>query len=119
MLYGSEEPISYTLKSSSGNISKRTDYIEGVLSMIKRRHLETNSEMSREFYSKYMVEKKCKICNGKKLSAAALSIKINGLDIIDVTQLSIGDCINFFLNLKLTDKQKQIAELALKEILER
>jgi excinuclease ABC subunit A len=119
MLYGSEEPISYTLKSNSGNISKRTDYIEGVLSMIKRRHLETNSELSREFYSKYMAEKKCKVCNGKKLSAAALSIKINDLDIIDVTQLSIGDCINFFLNLKLTDKQKQIAELALKEILER
>jgi excinuclease ABC subunit A len=119
MLYGSEEPISYTLKSNSGNISKRTDYIEGVLSMIKRRHLETNSELSREFYSKYMAEKKCKICNGKKLSAAALSIKINGLDIIDVTELSIGDCINFFLNLKLTDKQKQIAELALKEIIER
>ncbi|GMO15230.1 MAG: excinuclease ABC subunit UvrA [Mycoplasmoidaceae bacterium] len=119
MLYGSDEPIAYSIKSNSGNIFKKNDYIEGVLSMIKRRHLETNSEMAREFYSKYMAEKQCKECKGKKLSPAALSIKINGKDIIDVTEMSIANCIEFFLKLKLTDKQKQIADLALKEILER
>jgi excinuclease ABC subunit A len=119
IFYGSDEPINYSLKSSSGNIFKKTEYIEGVLAMIKRRHLETSSEMAREFYSKYMSEKKCKYCHGKRLSQAALSIKIDNKDIIDVTELSIADAIDFFLNLKLTEQQMKIASLAVKEIIER
>jgi excinuclease ABC subunit A len=75
--------------------------------MIKRRHLETSSEMAREFYSKYMSEKKCKYCHGKRLSQAALSIKIDNKDIIDVTELSIADAIDFFLNLKLTEQDRK------------
>jgi excinuclease ABC subunit A len=118
-MYGSDEEINLNIKSNSGNVYKKTEYVEGVLAMIKRRHLETSSEMARDFYSKYMAQITCKVCKGKKLSPAALSIKINDKNIIDVTELSIQNCIDFFLNLKLTDKQQQIANLALKEILER
>ncbi|MDR2636285.1 MAG: excinuclease ABC subunit UvrA, partial [Mycoplasmataceae bacterium] len=119
ILYGSDEAIDYSIKSSNGNVFKKFDYVEGVLAMIKRRHLETSSEMAREFYSKYMSEKKCDVCKGKRLSSAALSIKIEDKDIIDVTNLSINDAIDFFLNLKLNKQQLEIGKLAIKEIIER
>jgi excinuclease ABC subunit A len=119
MLYGADEIINYSINSTGGNVYKKSEYIEGILEMIKRRHLETNSQMARDFYSKYMAEKTCKVCKGRKLSDAALSIKIDNKNIIDITDMSISNAINFFLNLKLNDKQQQIANLALKEIIER
>jgi excinuclease ABC subunit A len=119
ILKGSDEPISYTIESSNGNIYKKTEYIEGVSEMIKRRHIETTSEGAREFYSRYMSEITCPVCKGKKLSKAALSVKINDKNIIDVTDLTIDEAIDFFLNLQLTQNQKFIANLALKEIVSR
>ncbi len=56
-MYGSSEPIDITIKSSGGNIYSKYDYAEGVLSLVKRRHLETSSETARQYYSKYMSEK--------------------------------------------------------------
>ena len=54
ILYGSDKPISYSLTSSGGNTYKRTDYIEGVKSLIERRFVETQSAMSKEWYQSYM-----------------------------------------------------------------
>ncbi|MDR0675347.1 MAG: excinuclease ABC subunit UvrA [Mycoplasmataceae bacterium] len=119
IMYGSQEPINIELRSSSGNSYKKFDYVEGVLELVKRRHLETTSEMARQYYSKYMSEKTCEWCHGKKLSPAALSVKIDNKDIIEVTQLSVRECIDFLLNIKLTEQQQQIAKLALKEIIDR
>jgi excinuclease ABC subunit A len=107
------------MTSSSGNKYEKYDYVEGVLEMVKRKHLETSSEMARQFYSKYMSEITCNVCKGKKLSSAALSVKINDKDIYDVTELSIKECINFFLNLKLSEQDAKIANLALKEVVDR
>jgi excinuclease ABC subunit A len=119
IMYGTPEPINIELVSSSGNSYKKFDYVEGVLELVKRRHLETTSEMARQYYSKYMSEKTCEYCHGKKLSPAALAVKINNKDIIEVTQLSVRECIDFLLDLKLTEQQQQIAKLALKEIIDR
>jgi excinuclease ABC subunit A len=119
IMYGSQEPINIELHSSSGNSYKKYDYVEGVLELVKRRHLETTSEMARQYYSKYMSEKVCEVCHGKKLSAAALAVKINNKDIIEVTKLPIRNAINFLLELNLTEQQQQIAKLALKEIIDR
>jgi excinuclease ABC subunit A len=119
LLEGSKEPINYSIKSSSGNIFKKYDYIEGIMTLVKRRHLETTSTMAREYYAKYLSEKKCKCCNGKKLNEAAISVKINKKDIIEVTELSISECLDFFLNLNLQDTQKIIADPILKELIDR
>jgi excinuclease ABC subunit A len=119
IMYGSEEPINIELHSSSGNTYKKFDYVEGVLELVKRRHLETTSEMARQYYSKYMSEKTCEWCHGKKLSPAALSVKIDKRNIIEVTEMSVRECIDFLLNIKLTEQQQQIAKLALKEIVDR
>jgi excinuclease ABC subunit A len=119
IMHGSTEPIDYEVRSSSGNIFKKFDYIEGVLELIRRRHLETTSESSREYYSKFMSEVVCKVCHGKKLSPAALSVKIGHKDIIQLTELPINEIIDFLLNIKLSAQQSQIAKLALKEIVDR
>lgn len=119
IMYGSTEPIDITIKSSGGNVYSKYDYAEGVLSLVKRRHLETTSESARQYYSKYMSEKVCPECKGQRLSPAALCVKINGKSIIDLTEMSIRKLIDFFLDLKLTENQQKIAKLGLKEIIDR
>lgn len=119
ILYGSDEPININIVSSGGIHQKKYDYVEGVLTKVKRLYFETNSEMARQFYAKFMSEKVCKSCKGQRLSPAALSVKINGKSIIDLTDMAISDLVDFFLNVKLTEQQKIIANMALKEVVDR
>lgn len=119
MMYGSDEPINISIRSSGGIVSKKYDYIEGVLALVKRRHLETSSEMAREIYSFYMSEKTCDVCHGNRLSKQGLCVLINRKNIIEVTQMSINKQLDFFLNLDLNEQEKKISNLVLKEILNR
>lgn len=119
IFYGSDEPISYSLISSGNKKYEATSYIEGVIQLIERRHQETNSEMAREYYSKYMSEIVCKECNGDRLNTIALCIKIKDKNIIDLCKLDINELLNWLLEIELTDEQKIISELVLKEIIDR
>ena len=119
IFYGSKEPIKYTIQSSSGNIYTRNDYIEGVISLIERRHLETTSRFAKEYYQSYMSESLCPICKGQRLNQYALSIKVNNLTISQLTNLSIEKTYNWINKLKLTTQQQLIAKLVLNEIKER
>ncbi len=119
ILHGSREPLEINLKSTSGNTFNKYDYVEGIADSIKRKHYETNSELAREYYNKYMMETECKHCHGKKLNQAALSVLIDNKNIIDITNMSIGAIVDFMLSLNLNNEQKQIANLLLKEITNR
>ena len=119
ILYGSDEPFHINVTSANGLKRESYEYFEGVLNHVKRLYFETTSEMARTFYGKFMSEKVCKVCGGKRLSPQALCVKINGKSIIDLTDMSIDDLLNFFLELKLNDQKAQIAQLALKEIINR
>ena len=119
ILYGSDEPIEYNIISNSGKKLQGFEEIEGISTLIKRRHMQTESEMAREYYSKYLSSITCKECNGKRLSKMALCVKINNKDIASLIDMNISNIIEFFLNLELTDNQKKIANLAIKEILSR
>lgn len=119
MMWGSDEPIKVVAKSESHKTYVYNDYIEGVLATIKRRHLETNSEMSREFYGFYMVEKPCPKCHGHRLSQKALSVKINKKSIMDVCDMSITQMLDWFLALTLNKTEQTIAKQVLKEIIDR
>lgn len=119
ILYGSDKLIEYTLTSVSNNKFTKKEIIEGVATLIKRKHYETSSELAREFYSKYMAETPCKVCRGKKLNDAALCVKIANKDIIEITDVSIDQLINWLLSVELNDEQKLISQLLLKEILNR
>lgn len=84
-----------------------------------RRFSETQSERAREYYEKFMSNLDCPSCNGQKLSVEALSVKINDKNIIDLTEKNINDLIDFFVSLELSETDRNIANLALKEVVDR
>ncbi len=93
---------------------------EGIVNNIERRYRETSSEsMKEEMENKYMIERVCKTCHGKRLKDEVLSITINDKSIMDICDLSIKSSLDFFNNLVLTEQQEKIAKEILKEIRER
>ena len=93
---------------------------EGIVNNIERRYRETSSEsMKEEMENKYMIERVCKTCHGKRLKDEVLSITINDKSIMEICDLSIKDSLGFFNNLTLTKQQEEIAKEILKEIRER
>lgn len=89
---------------------------EGVVPNLERRWKETDSEFMRKDIERFMRERKCTTCNGARLKPIVLAVTVHGYNIMDVCNLSIDDAIDFFNSLKLTDKEKNIANLILKEI---
>lgn len=89
---------------------------EGVVPNLERRWKETDSEFMRKDIERFMRERKCTACNGARLKPIVLAVTVHGYNIMDVCNLSIDDAIDFFNSLKLTDKEKNIANLILKEI---
>ena len=118
ILNGSKIPISYTITSVSGNISKKNGYIEGLKTKIERLYKDTTSEFNREYYSKFLKDKECPSCHGSRLSKEVLSVKIDGKNIYDLCLLSLKDFYKFIIELpsKLTDYQNQIAQLVINEL---
>lgn len=118
ILFGSEEPIKYTLKSSSGNTLNRFQYVEGVKTKIERLYEETTSEQMREYYGKFMRDRLCTTCNGARLKKEALCVKIDDKNIYDVCLMSLKDLNEWIKSLpnKLNKEQNDIAKLVIKEI---
>ena len=119
ILYESEEKIEIKIRTVSGSLYNAFEHAEGVYSLIQRRHMNTTSELSREYYSKYMSNVQCPRCLGKRLSENALCVKLNKKDIIDVTEYTIDKCLDLFLNLELSKEDTQIVNLALNEVTNR
>lgn len=116
ILHGSKEPIHYSITSRGMNTFKKTQFIEGVADLIERRYHETTSSFSRDYYNSFLADIECPKCHGKKLSEAALSVKVGGKNIIELTEMTVCEIYDFLNNLKLTETQEKIANLVLKEI---
>ena len=119
LLYGADEPIAYTLYSRSGNVTKKTEYIEGVVTLIERRYMETSSSMYREWLGTFMAEMPCPTCGGKRLNPQALSVYVGGKNIYEWTTMSVRDAAVFMEQLQLSKQQEEIARLIVKEIKDR
>lgn len=119
LLYGSHDLITYHIYSKSGNTTKKTEFIEGVCTLIERRYMETNSQMSREWYATFLAEAPCPTCGGKRLNEQALAVRIGGKNIYEWTQMSVRQAIGFMDHLELSVQQQEIARLVLKEIHDR
>ena len=91
----------------------------GVIPDLERRHRETESDFIRRDIERYMQEKPCHGCNGLRLKPEVLAITINGKSIMDICQLSIDEAADWFRKIELSDNDKLIAKLILKEILAR
>lgn len=119
ILYGSPDPLHFKLKSSSGRKHETNDYYEGMITNLSRRYRETTSDWIRTWIENFMVESECHTCYGARLNPSALSVKVGGLNIDEFTRLSIDDEIKFLTDLELGIEEKQIARLALQEIINR
>lgn len=114
LLYGSEK-ASYT-----SVISGSEQEFEGVITNLKRRYQESESDfVKEEVYNRFMREVTCPTCNGARLKPEALAVRINEKNINDITALQVSDALDFFNHLQLSEKDKIIAKDVLKEILAR
>jgi excinuclease ABC subunit A len=104
--------------SLGANRSFETTY-SGVVNDLERRHKETESDFVRRDIERFMQEKPCHACNGKRLKPEVLAITIQQKSIMAVCELSIDDAYAWFQKLKLNDKETKIATLILKEIMAR
>ena len=120
VLYGSgDEEFHFHYKNNYGNVRDSDLPFEGVVNNVARRHESTSSDYTRRKMKEYMTELPCPVCNGKRLNREALSVKVNDLDIADVSEFSIGEALDFFDNLQLSENNMMIAAPIRKEISDR
>ena len=121
ILYGSdEEEIKFSYDDGYDSYTTKKPF-EGVINNLERRYLETDSEWKREEISQYQSETDCEKCKGMRLKDEALCVKINNLNISEVTEKSIDLAQKWFANLEnfFNEKENKIAQHILKEINER
>lgn len=101
--------------SLGGGRTFETTY-EGVIPNLERRHKETESEFMRTDIERFMVEKPCYACKGRRLKPEVLAITVADYSIMDICELSIDDAVQFLDNVKFSEKEMHIAQQVLKEI---
>ncbi|HXX05579.1 MAG TPA: excinuclease ABC subunit UvrA, partial [Candidatus Bathyarchaeia archaeon] len=120
ILYGTQELVRFSYEAQTTDSRwQYTNTFSGVIPSLQKNFAETDSESKREELAKFMRETPCTTCKGLRLKDEALSVLINSMSIMNVCDLSIDSCYEFFHNLQLTDTEKYIAKSVLKEILSR
>jgi excinuclease ABC subunit A len=119
LMYGDRAPINGNW-SNGANMWMRDGW-EGVIPQTMRLYKQTESEWRKADIEKFMKSRPCNTCNGKRLQPVVLAVQIQGKSIIDATDLSIEQAVEFFGNLhaNLNEKEMAIAKQVLKEVNER
>ena len=119
IFYGYDEKFRFDYTGGEFDFHGYKEY-EGAVKNLERRYYESFSEAQKEeIENKYMVERICKVCNGKRLKDEVLAVTVNGKNIMEICDMSIKNSLDFFMNMNLTEKQEKIAKEILKEIRER
>lgn len=118
ILYGCDDKIPFSFKRRNKSYQVNRQF-EGVIPRMERLYIETKSNYSRKYISKFMSDRKCHVCHGKRLRPEVLAVTVGGKSMADVVEMSIKDSYQFFLNLELTDREQFIAKEVLKEIRQR
>ena len=115
VLYGTQDPIFIYEDDRGGKPRGYYKQYYGVIPGLERA-LETASETYKQKLEQYMVYQTCDVCGGKRLKPESLAIQLGQYNIIQLTSVSITECLNRIQNLELSPLQAKIGELALKEI---
>lgn len=119
ILYGTgEEEIKVKRIVASSEISYSTKF-EGIINNLERRYRETQSNWIKEEIQSFMRQIPCDDCKGKRLSKESLAVRVAGKNIIELTDKSISDLLDFINNVHLSVRDEAIASEILKEIKER
>lgn len=117
ILYGSkDETFHFHHESEFGGVRDVDVPFEGILTNIKRRYHETNSEYTREQMRQYMTELCCQTCKGYRLNKEALSVKIQGKHIGEVVDQPVDQLVDFIQHLDVSEAEEQIAAPIIREV---
>lgn len=119
LLYGTEGELFEVVTWENGQKKKMLEAFDGVIPLLEKRYLETKSSYLKGELAHFMNEMECLDCQGQRLRPESLAVTVAGKSIVDVIAFSIQECLPFFKELKLTEKETKIAEEVLKEIHER
>ena len=116
ILYGTKgEPLQLHYERNEGfGVIKRE--FEGIVNNLERRYRETQSPAMRADIEECMSETPCPSCRGRRLKPTALAVTVGGMDIATFTDLSVVKALAFIDGLRLSDKDRMIAQQILKEI---
>jgi excinuclease ABC subunit A len=89
---------------------------EGIIPNLERRYRETESDFVKRDIERYMRERECGTCHGNRLKPEALAVTVHDFSIMDVCRLSVKDACDYFVHIKLTEKEQYIARQILREI---
>jgi excinuclease ABC subunit A len=119
-LWGTDRQVEFTRQTKDG-VRRKTKRFEGVIPNLERRHVETDSDNTREHIEEFMAVTTCPECDGTRLKPQSRSVLVDDTAITEVNQLSIGDAIAHFEGMEsnLTERERTIAEEILKEIRDR
>ena len=117
LLYGTNNVmVQFIYESKYGGRREYQAYFEGVIPNLTRRYNETNSEHARDKIEEFMSETPCPKCKGARLKKEVLSVLVDGKNIMEVTDFSVNELVEYIENINLSEKQKFIAHEILKEI---
>ncbi|GGD61555.1 excinuclease ABC subunit UvrA [Lacimicrobium alkaliphilum] len=120
VLYGSQgTSIKFRYINDRGDVMERKHPFEGIIPNMQRRYRETESNAVREELAKYLSQQHCDSCGGSRLRLEARNVFIGDTRLPDVTEMSIADSLEYFLQLSLSGQRAQIADKILKEINDR
>lgn len=119
LLYGTgTRKLEYTYTSKAGRVSHMNHTFEGVIPSLERRWHESSSDYIKNKINDLMTEATCPTCHGQKLKDIVLAVTVGGLNIIELTDLSVIQALEFFEKLdgELSDRDKKISQMITKEI---
>ena len=116
ILFGAAEPVYFQSDSRSGKNKGYHRHYSGVLKMLQRNYQETNSDTIKSKLEQYLVNQPCATCDGQRLKPESLSVSLGQYRINDLAGVPIRECLERVNDLKLTNRQALIGELALREI---
>ena len=116
VLHGKAGAMQVKYRNRFGKVRQFSTQYEGVIPWIKRRHVDAESDWTREQFETYMREVPCPACEGARLKPSTLAVTINDRSIAQVCDMSIGDSAAFLAGLTLSDRDAMIAERVTKEI---
>jgi len=117
ILYGSDDDIKvrYVNREGTSHFEYQAKF-QGILEELKRRYVETQSPGVKDWLEKFMSQKHCEDCGGKRLKPEVLGVTVAGKNIWELSSLSVTDSLKFFETVKLNSNEKKIAYQILKEI---
>jgi excinuclease ABC subunit A len=113
---GGDTVYTVSYENRFGRRRRYTTTYEGAIPWLERRYRDSESEAAREGYRQFMREVPCATCDGGRLNPVSLAVTVGGINLRDLSSLSLRRTAEFFDELELSDRDRQIAALVVKEI---